>query len=129
MPRDHKVLLDRFLTVSSVRLAAIIHAEISQFAAWPNLSNDLEHQAYMHEKYNNLCDGRICNDFINSDAYQGWVNRKTRGPSLLYVSGSGRPCSDKYCGKSTELTLKTSCIWEIDTMVGHLYPCGKLQFA
>ena len=92
-------------------LAATIRTQISEFTAWPGLSYHMDRQDRTHETYSNICRERTCEEFLNSNAYQGWKNRKTRGPSLLYVSGSGTLRSDNHCCKSMGLTLQISCNW------------------
>ena len=84
--------------------AATIRTQITELVAWPDLSIDLDRQDYRHKTYQNLCGERTCEEFLNSNAYRGWKNRKTRGPSLLYVSGSGTLCSDNHCCESMGLT-------------------------
>ena len=85
-------------------LSAKIQAQISEFTSDQGLRHALESQDNFHEGLKRLCGERTCEEFLNSNPYQGWKNRKTRGPSLLYVSGSGKLCPhNPYC-KSTTLT-------------------------
>ena len=84
------------------KLPAIIRTQISEFTAWPDLSKDMDRQDHRHHVHEKLCGERPCEEFLNSNAYQGWKNRKSRGPSLLYVSGSGTLCSDHHCCKSMD---------------------------
>lgn len=73
------------------KLADTIRTQINSFTCYPGFSHCLELQENFHEHQRKLCGERTCEEFLNSNAYQGWKNRKTRGPSLLYVSGSGTP--------------------------------------
>ena len=86
-------------------LAATVRTQISEFIAWPDLPKVLDSQAHRHVTHQKICGERTCEEFLNSNAYQGWKNRKTRGPSLLHVSGSGTLCSENHCYKSMGLTL------------------------
>ena len=92
-------------------LAATIRTKTSEFTAWPELSDDLGIQDRRHEMYRRVSDGRVCDEFLNSNAYQGWKNRKTRGPSLLYVSGSGMIRSDNHCCIECGTDIVISCNW------------------
>ena len=85
-------------------LAAKIQARISEFTSYQDLGYGLDHQHSIHKGHKRLCGERTCEEFLNSNPYQGWKNRKTRGPSLLYVSGSGKLCPYNPCCKSTALT-------------------------
>lgn len=78
-------------------LAARIQAKISEFTSYQGLRSALEDQDYLNEGHKRLCGERTCEEFLNSNPYQGWKNRKTRGPSLLYVSGSGKLCPYNPC--------------------------------
>ncbi|KAK0512956.1 hypothetical protein JMJ35_004973 [Cladonia borealis] len=88
VPNEINIVWRSLLPMPQDELAAIIRKQISEFTAWPDLSNDLDRQDHRHYVHQNLCGERTCEEFLNSSAYQGWKNRKTRGPSLLYVSGS-----------------------------------------
>ena len=85
-------------------LAAQIQAHITRFTSYQGLKHTLESQDNFHEVQKRLCGERTCEEFLNSNPYQGWKNRKTRGPSLLYVSGSGKLYPYNPCCKSTALT-------------------------
>ena len=85
-------------------LAAKIRAQMSEFTSYQGLGYALDDQDNAHENRKSLCGERTCEEFLNSNAYQGWKNRKARGPSLLYVSGSGKLCPYNPCRKSTALT-------------------------
>lgn len=85
-------------------LAAKIQAQIITFTSDRGLRSALESQNNFHERQKRLCGEGTCEEFLNSSPYQGWKNRKTRGPSLLYVSGSGKLCPHNPCCKSIVLT-------------------------
>ena len=42
------------------------------------------------EQYLEQCGEKTCEEFLKSNAYQGWKNRKSRGPSLLFANGASR---------------------------------------
>ena len=107
VPSEDTILWRSISPMPPDELAATIRTQISEFTGW----DSQEDQNYVHESYKRLCAERTCEEFLNSNAYQGWKNRKTRGPSLLYVSGSGTLCSDNDCCKSMGLTLQISCNW------------------
>ena len=100
-----KVVWRSLLPMPQDELAATVRTQISEFIGWPDLPKNLDSQAHRHEAHQNICGERTCEEFLNSNAYQGWKNRKTRGPSLLHVSGSGTLCSEIHCYKSMGLTL------------------------
>ena len=105
VPHENNIVWRSLSPVPPDELAATIRTQISEFTAWPGLSYHMDRQDRKHELYSNICHERTCEEFLNSNAYQGWKNRKTRGPSLLYVSGSGTLRSDNHCCKSMGLTV------------------------
>ncbi len=105
VPNENNIVWRSLSPMPPDELAATIRTQLSEFTAWPGLSNDLEYQDYRHGVYKQPCFERTGEEFLNSNAYQRWKNRKTLGPSLLCVSGSGTLCSDKDCCKSMGLTL------------------------
>ena len=104
VPNGNKIAWRSLPTMPPFVLQGTILRQISEYTDWPDLSIDLSRQDYRHRTFQNLCGERTCEEFLNSNAYRGWKNRKTRGPSLLYVSGSGTLCSDDHCCKSMGLT-------------------------
>ena len=104
VPNGSNIAWRSLPTMAPVELQDTILRQISEYTDWPDLSIDLDRQDYRHRTFQNLCGERTCEEFLNSNAYRGWKNRKTRGPSLLYVSGSGTLCSDNHCFKSMGLT-------------------------
>ena len=84
-------------------LAAKIQTQLSKFTMLADSKYILERQDNFHEGQKSLCGERTCEEFLNSNPYQGWKNRKTRGPSLLYVSGSGKLCPCNPCCESAAL--------------------------
>lgn len=104
VPNGNNIAWRSLPTMPPVELQGTILRQISEYTDWPDLSIDLDRQDYRHRTFQKLCGERTCEEFLNSNAYRGWKNRKTRGPSLLYVSGSGTLCSDNHCCKSMGLT-------------------------
>lgn len=105
VPNRNNIAWRSLPTMPPVERQDTILRQISEYTDWPDLGNDLSTQDYRHQTYRNLCGERTCEEFLNSNAYQRWKNRKIRGPSLLYVSGSGTLCSDNHCCKIMGLTL------------------------
>lgn len=74
-------------------------ANEQQFLTLKELGKSLEWQMALYEypsyddrhyAYRTLREEHPCDDFINSDAYQKWKYRRTRGPSLLCAFGAGK---------------------------------------
>ena len=105
MANDNTIFWRSLSSMNPYELAATVPKAIGEFTAWPGLTKFLDYQLQVQERYNNSCGERTCKGFLNSNVYQGWKNRKTRGPSLLHVSGSGTLCSDTHCCQSMTLTL------------------------
>ena len=62
--------------------------------------------------YLKLCGKNTSEEFLKSDIYQGWKNRKARGPSLLYATGAGkllRRCPPGLHGSHLE-SLSNTCL-------------------
>ena len=105
VPNEDKIVWRSLLPMSLDEQVITIETQVSKFTARPDLSRDLSRQRHdWHETYQHLCGERTCHEFLHSNAYQGGKNRKTRGPSLLYLSGSGTLCSDNHCCKRLGLT-------------------------
>ena len=111
VPNEDNIVWRSLLPMSLDEQIITIETQVSKFTARLDLSGDLSRQRYDHEKYHHLCGERTCHEFLHSNAYQGWKNRKTRGPSLLYLSGSGTLCSDNHCCKRMVLTSLISRNW------------------
>ena len=109
VPNTNTIVWRSLASMPPDELAATIRTQISEFTGWP--SRELNDQGRIYEIHKGLCGERTFEEFLNSNAYQGWKNRKTRGPSLLHVSGSGTLCSDNHCCKSLGLTFSISRNW------------------
>ena len=97
VPNETTIVWRSLLPTPQDELAVTIRKQISKFTPWPDLSSVLDLQDRRHHELQNLCGERTCEEFLSSKAYQGWKNRKTRGPSLLFVSGSGTLSSETHC--------------------------------
>ena len=78
---------------------------LSGIIEWPMATYEFASYDDAQQYHSELCGEHTCDNFLNSDAYQGWKNRKTRGPDLLYVSGDGT--------SSYRLSLIGNMLWYI----------------
>ena len=70
-------------------------------------SDDFRASILVKKKYLEQCGEKTCDEFLRSNAYQGWKNRRSRGPSLLYAKGAGRFFQGDFKGNMTLSKLST----------------------
>ena len=62
---------------------------LGPYIGWSGAIYDFPAFEDSHNRYVEACVEHSCDFFLSSPAYVGWKNRKTPGPSLLTLTGSG----------------------------------------
>ena len=62
---------------------------LGPYLGWKDAKYDYPGLDDPHNRYIEACAEHSCDLFLGSPVYLGWKNRKTLGPSLLQVAGTG----------------------------------------
>ena len=71
------------------QLQAFIFQKVGEFIGWPLVLYDYPHFDDTHQYNIDRSADYTREVFLESNVYQAWKTRKTRGPGLLCATGSG----------------------------------------